>query len=88
MGMVNDKHIDGVLELLPKDAHYIFTKASIRRALDEHELLDKARKHGLEGETAPTVKEALATARKAAGSNDMIFVGGSCFIVADLLAGK
>lgn len=88
MGMVNDKDIDGVLELLPKDAHYIFTKASIRRALDEHELLDKARKHGLEGETAPTVKEALATARKAAGSNDMIFVGGSCFIVADLLAGK
>lgn len=88
MGMVNDKDIDGVLELLPKDAHYIFTKASIRRALDEHELLDKARKHGLEGETAPTVKEALATARKTAGSNDMIFVGGSCFIVADLLAGK
>lgn len=88
IGMVNDKDIDGVLELLPKDAHYIFTKASIRRALDEHELLDKARKHGLEGETAPTVKEALVTARKAAGSNDMIFVGGSCFIVADLLAGK
>lgn len=88
IGMVNDKDIDGVLGLLPKYAHYIFTKASVRRALDENELKCKAEKHGLMGETAPTVKEALEKAKKAAHDNDMIFVGGSCFIVADLLAGK
>lgn len=88
IGMVNDKDIDAVLGILPKDANYIFTKASIRRALDEEELQRKARAHGLEGETAPTVRLALEKASGKATENDMIFIGGSCFIVADLLAIK
>lgn len=88
IGMVNDKDIDGVLGILPENAHYIFTKASVRRAMDEKILQEKAGNFGLKGETAPDVRTAFEMARKAAGSRDMIFVGGSCFIVADLLAVK
>lgn len=88
IGMVSDKDVDSVLGLLPRDAEYIFTKASVRRAMDENVLLEKARAHGLDGTTAPTVMEAFEKAREKATENDMIFVGGSCFIVADLLAIK
>lgn len=84
-GMVNDKDIESVLKLMPKNATYYFTMASVKRALDSRELADKAAKHGLKGECYPTVAEALASARKDASPNDFIFIGGSCFIVADLL---
>ncbi|RPH33671.1 MAG: bifunctional folylpolyglutamate synthase/dihydrofolate synthase [Bacteroidales bacterium] len=85
IGMVGDKNIDGVLSLLPKDAYYYFTKASIPRALDELVLADKAAKYNLNGNTFPTVKEALVAAKKNANPNDLIFIGGSTFIVAEVV---
>ena len=84
-GMVNDKSIDRVLELLPKEARFYFTRASIPRALDETELQTKAEKFGLKGETYRTVTEALSAAQNNADERDMIFIGGSTFIVADVL---
>ena len=85
IGMVNDKDISGVLALLPKDAVYYFTKASVKRALPEKELQELARQAGLLGNTYPDVQTAVNAARQKAAPNDFIFVGGSSFIVADLL---
>jgi dihydrofolate synthase / folylpolyglutamate synthase len=85
IGMVADKNIDGILSILPKNAKYYFTKASIPRALDQNELAKRAFEHGLNGISVPNVKDAIAEAKKNAESNDLIFIGGSTFIVADAL---
>lgn len=85
IGMVGDKDIDGVLSILPKDAIYYFTKASIPRALNEVALSEKAKTHNLIGKTFPTIKEALADAKKNANPNDLIFIGGSTFVVAEVV---
>jgi dihydrofolate synthase / folylpolyglutamate synthase len=85
LGMVSDKDINGILKLLPKDALYYFTRASIPRALNESELARQARTHGLHGNTYPTVKEALEAAKKNCRPEDLIFVGGSTFVVAEAL---
>ncbi|MFW6257699.1 MAG: bifunctional folylpolyglutamate synthase/dihydrofolate synthase [Prolixibacteraceae bacterium] len=83
-GMVNDKNAENILKLLPQNARYYFTKADIPRALDEKILLSKAFKLGLCGESFPTVIQALTAARKDAGKNDFIFIGGSTFVVAEI----
>jgi len=83
IGMVNDKSIDDVLALLPTEGHYIFTQASIPRALDARNLEHKAAAFGLNGEVIPNVKAAVADALSRAQSNDLVFVGGSTFVVAD-----
>lgn len=85
LGMVNDKDIRGVLSLLPKDAEYYFTKASVKRALHEVDLKFLASKAGLHGNTYPDVPKAFEAAKENATEKDFIFIGGSSFIVADLL---
>ena len=85
IGMVNDKDISGVLSMLPKNATYYFTKASVKRALSEKELQSLAMQSGLHGDTYPDVETAVTAAKEKANKNDFIFVGGSSFIVADLL---
>lgn len=86
-GMVNDKDIGSVLAMMPKDATYYFTQASVRRAMPSEELAGLASGYNLKGTCYPTVTDALNAARKDASTGDFIFVGGSCFVVADLLAG-
>ena len=85
-GMVNDKDINGVLALMPKHATYYFTRASVARTLPSLELQALATKHGLHGATYPNVAEATQAALAEADKEDFIYVGGSSFIVADLLA--
>jgi dihydrofolate synthase/folylpolyglutamate synthase len=85
IGFVNDKDLTSVLPLLPGDAVYYFTRASVPRALDERVLMDEASKYGLHGAAYPSVPVALGAARSAAGPKDMIFIGGSTFVVADAL---
>jgi dihydrofolate synthase/folylpolyglutamate synthase len=85
IGFVNDKELTGVLPLFPKDATYYFTKASVPRALDENILMEEASRFGLKGNSFDNVALAVKAARINADMNDMIFVGGSTFIVADLL---
>lgn len=87
-GMVNDKDISGVLPLLPPYATYYFTKAGVKRALPENDLMEMARKAGLKGEAYPNVPEAVKAAQEKCLPEDFIFVGGSTFIVADLLANR
>ena len=84
-GMVNDKEIDAVLAIMPKEATYYFTQASIRRALPCEQMKEKAAAYGLKGDSYPDVATALQAAKAEAKSDDFIFIGGSCFIVADLL---
>lgn len=84
IGMVNDKDIAHVLEMLPKNAIYYFTQAKVKRALPADTLLSQAKEKGLDGKTFPSVIEAYTAARNEASSDDLIFIGGSTFIVADL----
>ncbi|MDP2385973.1 MAG: folylpolyglutamate synthase/dihydrofolate synthase family protein [Bacteroidota bacterium] len=85
IGMVNDKDVSKVLSMLPKKAIYYFTKASIPRALDEKELQAQALKYKLKGETYSTVKKAMKASIFNAGKDDLVFIGGSTFTVADAL---
>lgn len=85
IGMVNDKDISGVLQLMPKEADYYFTKASIPRALPENQLAALAAQQGLHGNCYTDVPAAVRAAQEKSLPEDFIFVGGSSFIVADLL---
>lgn len=85
LGFVADKDLDNVLPLLPKEAHYLFTRAGIERALDEKLLAERAAAYGLLGEMLPNVTAAVKRARELASPEDMIYIGGSTFIVAEFL---
>ena len=85
-GMVSDKDITAVLATMPKKATYYFTQASIQRAMPAAELHKLAGTFGLHGSYYPDVPAALAAANADSNTDDFIFIGGSCFIVADLLA--
>jgi len=87
-GMVGDKDIDSILPLLPQDATYYFTSSSVPRSMDATELSGRAAGHGLKGTAFHGVEKAYRAAREAAGPDDMIFTGGSTFVVADLLVMK
>ena len=85
LGFVSDKNLSSVLPLFPHDAVYYFTRASVPRALDEKVLMATAAGFGLKGSSHATVAKALDAARSAAGPDDMIFIGGSTFVVAEVL---
>lgn len=84
-GMVSDKKRDHLLKMLPKNAVYYFTQANIPRALPAEDLKREAEAEGLKGECYHSVKEAFEAAKRDASANDFIFVGGSNFIVAEIL---
>ena len=83
--MVNDKDIHHILALLPKEGIYYFTQASVARALPVNELQQLAYDTGLTGKAFSTVAEAYDYAVSESESDDFLFIGGSNFIVADLL---
>ena len=85
IGFVNDKDLSLVLPLFPQNAVYYFTKASVYRALDEKTLKDRSEAYGLRGYSYPDVKTAMKVATDEADRDDLIFIGGSTFIVADAL---
>jgi dihydrofolate synthase/folylpolyglutamate synthase len=85
LGVVSDKDLASVLPLFPKNATYYFCKPNIPRGLEASLLLTKARGFGLLGEEYISVSKAYGTALKAALPNDLVFVGGSTFVVAEVL---
>lgn len=87
IGFVNDKDIRPALSTLPSNAEYYFTAPSVSRALSQHTLSAMARCYGLQGRTFDSVSEAYGQALKESAPDDFIFVGGSNFVVADLLSG-
>ncbi len=85
LGFVKDKNIEKLLSFFPKDAKYYFTQADIPRALPVDELLQLAQKKGYHGEAFASVSEALETAKANVSLDDCIFIGGSTFIVAEVV---
>ena len=84
-GMVSDKDIDEILKLLPTSARYYYCRPDIPRGLDAEVLAEKGNAMHLKGEAWSNVREALQAAKSAAGMGDLIFVGGSTFVVAEAL---
>jgi dihydrofolate synthase/folylpolyglutamate synthase len=84
-GMMADKDVEGILGLLPKDAIYYFCSPRVPRALDSTIILDKAKKLNLNGKAYKSVRRALYEAKMHANSKDLIFVGGSAFVVAEAM---
>ena len=84
-GVANDKDSAAILSMLPKDAVYYFTQASIERALNVNILAETAHQYGLKGNKYNTVASAMKAAKENANKNDFIFIGGSSFVVADAL---
>jgi dihydrofolate synthase / folylpolyglutamate synthase len=82
-GVVNDKDVTGILELLPPNFKYYYCQAHLPRALPAADLALKAADFGLVGTTYPDVNAAYEAARQAAGPEDIIFIGGSTFVVAE-----
>ena len=85
IGFVQDKDVRSILPLLPKQAYYIYTQAQIQRAMEAENLAHLAAEYGLKGEVEPDVKKAFLLAKNMAGKEDLIFVGGSTFVAAEVL---
>jgi dihydrofolate synthase/folylpolyglutamate synthase len=85
IGVVNDKEISKILKQLPTKALYYYCKADLPRALDEKELEAQAKRAGLKGKSFPSVYDALKAAKKNAKKEDLIFIGGSTFTVAEVV---
>ena len=85
IGMVNDKDITKVLNLLPKDATYYFCRPDIPRGLEAEAIQQQAAAVGLFGQIYPSVKQALQAAQQKAGQQDLVFAGGSTFVVAEIV---
>ena len=86
IGMVSDKDVNTVLTLVPKDAICYFTQASVNRAMPAEELTRRAKAIGMQGATYTDVASAYDSALSNASADDIIYIGGSTFVVADLLA--
>lgn len=86
IGFVNDKDVDHIVPLFPKDAEYYFTQPSIPRAMQASKVAEIFASNGIRGTVYPTVSEAYEGALAASNSDDIIYIGGSTFIVADFLA--
>lgn len=84
-GMVKDKNIDAVLQMLPREATYYFTQAHIPRALDATLLQQQALSYGLCGSAYSDTRSALDAAHNAATPDDLIFVGGSNYVIAEII---
>lgn len=85
IGFVSDKDLNSVLPLFPIDAEYYFTRAAIPRAMDENKLMSEASGFGLHGKSYNSVSEAFSAALKCSVPTDLIFVGGSTFVVAEVI---
>ena len=86
-GMVDDKDMDAVMAMLPKNATYYWTQAETKRAVSSTAIMAKGKEYGLNGTPYPDVISAYRAALTDAASTDFVFVGGSSYVVADLLTG-
>ncbi|TDP57760.1 bifunctional folylpolyglutamate synthase/dihydrofolate synthase [Flavobacterium dankookense] len=85
LGVVNDKNLDEILPLFPKNAIYYFCRPNIPRGLDVLVLYEKATEFGLKGEICNSVSKAYSNAKENAAATDFIYIGGSTFVVAEIL---
>ena len=85
LGVVNDKNLDTIIGLLPKEAHYYYCKPNVQRGLEANILKDYFTSKNYNGQAYNSVAEAFDAAKKSASVNDLIYVGGSTFVVAEII---
>lgn len=85
LGVVKDRDLDSIIPLLPADAYYYYTQADLPRAMDSHDLAKRCHEYGLRGQIIQTVANAVKIAKSNAYPDDLIFVGGSAYVVAEAL---
>ena len=85
LGMVNDKDVTSLLELFPKQAQYYFCKPNVPRGFEASKLAQIFKEHGFQGLVYPSVKAALNAAKQSASQEDLIYIGGSTFVVAEII---
>ncbi len=85
LGFVSDKNVDDILVMFPKTANYYYCKPAIPRGMEVSVLIEKATQAGLKGKGYPSVKKAYRVALKNSKSDDLVFVGGSTFVVAEII---
>lgn len=85
LGVVNDKELETILSFFPKEAYYYFAKPNISRGLEARKLQEVALKFQLKGNSFPSVSEAYDTALEHAKNDDLVYVGGSTFVVAEII---
>ncbi len=85
LGFVKEKDLDAILPMFPKEAHYYFCTPKIDRGLSATLLQEKAASYGLRGDAFPSVESALAQAQEQAHTDDFIYIGGSTFVVAEVV---
>jgi len=88
LSFVNDKNLDDIFPLFPKKWHYVFTQSSVERAMPAEKLAEAAHKAGLQGSVAGDWQQAVNQTIAMAGAGDVVFIGGSTFLVADVLGMK
>src|SRR5690606_39449116 len=85
LGVVDDKDLNTIVDYLPKTAYYLFVRPNVARGLDAFVLSEKMRNYGFAGEVCSCVSAGYEEAMKLATKNDMIYIGGSTFVVAEIL---
>ena len=85
LGFVKEKDLEAILPMFPKEAHYYFCTPKIDRGLSATILQEKAAQYGLRGDAFPSVGSALERAKQEAGEDDFIYIGGSTFVVAEVV---
>jgi dihydrofolate synthase/folylpolyglutamate synthase len=85
LGVINDKDLAEILSLFPKNATYYFCRPSIPRGLDATILKDKSKQFNLIGDVYLSVNKAFESSQKNASSDDVIYIGGSTFVVAEIV---
>lgn len=85
VGFSNDKDLSHILKIFPKDAVYYFAKANVPRGLDAKKIKELALEYGLQGESYSSIKNALEAAKKVCNEDDLIYVGGSIFVIAEVI---
>ena len=85
LGFSNDKELEPILDLFPKDAAYYFVRPDVPRGLDASVLAEQASGNGLIGKSYRSVKQGVAAAKRKAGARDLVYIGGSSFVVAEVV---
>ena len=85
LGFVNDKNLDSIVDIFPESSNYYFAKPNIERGLDELELKELFKNNNRIGESYSSIEQAFKSAIKQSDPNDVIYIGGSTFVVSEVI---
>ena len=85
LGFVNDKNLDSIVDIFPESSNYYFAKPNIERGLDELELQELFKNNNRIGKSYSSIEQAFKSAIKQSDPNDVIYIGGSTFVVSEVI---